>query len=154
MPEDEKIYEVVEIATNTGKIRRGVNETTKAIEREKAKLVVIAKDVSPEVITMHLPPLCDEKKVPYVYVPSREELGSATGINVPVSALAITDEGDAKSTIEKLKKSHIVEEKQDKGTPEGEKKQVEEKKEPETPVEKPPKEGKKKEPPKEVEKKE
>lgn len=112
MAEEEKIYEIVEVAANTGRVKRGVNETTKAVEREKAKLVVIAKDVSPEVITMHLPPLCDEKKIPYVYVPSKEELGSASGISVSVSALAIIDEGDAKSLIEKLKKTHVIEEKE------------------------------------------
>lgn len=128
MAEEEKIYEIVEVAANTGKVKRGVNETTKAVEREKAKLVVIAKDVTPEVITMHLPPLCDEKKIPYVYVPSKEELGNASGINVPVSALAIIDEGDAKNLIEKLRKTHVIEEKAEK-TAEPEVKEAEEKKE-------------------------
>jgi len=43
----DKIYEVIETAKTTGKVIKGTNETTKAIERGKAKLVVIAKDVSP-----------------------------------------------------------------------------------------------------------
>ena len=102
MADEEKIYEAVEIASNTGKIRRGVNETTKAVEREKAKFVVIAKDVSPEAITMHLPVLCQEKKVPYVYVSSRKELGVASGIKVPTSSVAITNPGDAKKLLEKI----------------------------------------------------
>ena len=109
MAEEEKIYDVVEVATNTGKIRRGVNEATKAIEREKAKVIVIAKDVSPEAIVMHLPVLCKEKKIPCVHVPSRKELGAASGLEVPVSALAILEEGDAKKTIENLKKTKVIE---------------------------------------------
>jgi len=111
MTEEETIYEAVEVASNTGKIKRGVNETTKAIEREKACFVVIAKDVSPEAIIMHLPVLCNEKKIPYVYVPSRKELGEASGIKVSVSALAIVEEGDAKKLLEKMKKTHVIEEK-------------------------------------------
>ena len=42
----EKIYEAVEIARKTGKIKKGANETTKAIEKGFAKLVVVAKDVT------------------------------------------------------------------------------------------------------------
>ncbi|RLI97743.1 MAG: 50S ribosomal protein L7ae, partial [Candidatus Aenigmatarchaeota archaeon] len=56
-----KIYEAITIAKSTGKIRIGVNETTKAIERGTAKLVAIASDVTPEEVIMHLPVLCDEK---------------------------------------------------------------------------------------------
>jgi len=68
-------------------IRRGVNETTKAVDRGKAKLVVIAMDVEPEEVVMHLPPLCEEKGVPYTYVPSKLELGKASGLEVQASAL-------------------------------------------------------------------
>ena len=58
VPEElkEKVLQAVEIARNSGKIKKGTNETTKAIERGIAKLVVIAEDVEPEEIVMHLPP--------------------------------------------------------------------------------------------------
>ena len=102
-----KIYEAVTVAKTTGKVRKGVNETTKTIERGLAKLVVMAEDVSPEEILMHLPVLCEEKKVPYAYVPSKEELGKAVGIDVPTSSVAVSEEGDSKKLIaeiaEKLK---------------------------------------------------
>ena len=94
------VYKAVEIAAKTGKVKKGVNETTKALEREKAKFVVIADDVTPKEITMHLPLLAEEKKVTYVSVPSKAELGKAAGIKVPTSAIAVLDEGDAKSLIE------------------------------------------------------
>ena len=100
----DQTYEAVEIATNTGKIRRGVNEVTKAVEREKAQMVIIAEDVSPEEIVMHLPVLCNEKNITYTYVPTKKELGAASGIPVGTSAIAITEAGDAKELIEGLKK--------------------------------------------------
>lgn len=100
----DKVYEAIELAKNTGKVRKGVNETTKTIERGLAKLVVMAEDVTPEEILMHLPILCDEKKVPFIYVPSKLELGKASGIEVPTSSIAIEEEGEAKRTI-----AHIVE---------------------------------------------
>ena len=98
------VYEAVEVATNTGKIRRGVNEVTKAVEREKAELVILAGDVTPAEILMHIPILCDEKKISFVYVPGKKELGQASGIDVPTSAIAIVEVGDAKDAVENLKK--------------------------------------------------
>jgi large subunit ribosomal protein L7Ae len=94
-----KIYEAVTIAKTTGKVKKGVNETTKAIERGIAKFVIMAEDVSPEEILMHLPVLCDEKQVSYAYVPSKAELGRASGIEVPTSSVAIVEEGDSKKLI-------------------------------------------------------
>ncbi len=94
-----KVYEAIAIAHATGKLRKGVNETTKAIERGMAKLVIMAEDVTPEEILMHLPVLCEEKKIPYVYVPSKEELGKSAGINVLTSSIAIVEEGDSKELV-------------------------------------------------------
>ncbi|MEM0216600.1 MAG: 50S ribosomal protein L7Ae, partial [Candidatus Bathyarchaeia archaeon] len=73
-------YEALQIAAKTGSVKKGTNETTKAVERGLAKLVVIAEDVDPPEIVAHLPLLCEEKKIPYVFVPSKEKIGSAVGI--------------------------------------------------------------------------
>jgi len=94
-----KTLEAVTIAKTTGKVKKGVNETTKAIERGVAKLVVMAEDVEPEEVLMHLPVLCDEKQVPYTYVPSKQELGKASGIEVPTSSIAVVEEGESKKLI-------------------------------------------------------
>jgi len=102
--DDDKVLHIVEIARNTGKVKIGVNETTKAIERGVAKLIVAAEDVEPKEIIMHLSPLCNEKKIPYAMVKSKQELGRAAGIDVGTSAIAITQEGDAKKDIEELSK--------------------------------------------------
>ena len=99
----EKAYEAVEIVKKTGKLRKGVNEVTKAVERGQAKLVVIAKDVNPPEIIMHLPALCEEKETPFIHVESRNELGSAAGWTVPTASIAIIQEGDASEIIKELK---------------------------------------------------
>lgn len=104
VPEDiqEKILQLVETARVTGKIKRGTNETTKAVERGKAKLVVIAENVNPEEIVMHLPSLCEEKNVPYVYVKTKEELGRAAGLDVSAASVAIIEPGEGKSLLNEI----------------------------------------------------
>ena len=101
----EKAYEAVEIAKKTGKLKKGVNEVTKVVERGQAKLVVIAKDVNPQEIIMHLPVLCEEKEIPFVYVSSREELGNSAGLNVPTASVAIINEGDATHLVRELRET-------------------------------------------------
>jgi large subunit ribosomal protein L7Ae len=100
----DQAYQAVEMARDTGKLRRGVNEATKAIERGTAKLVVIAEDVTPPEVVAHLPILGDEKNAPYIFVPSKKELGTAAGIDVPTSAIAIIEGGNGKEIIEQIAK--------------------------------------------------
>jgi large subunit ribosomal protein L7Ae len=98
----DKTLQLVEIARNSGKIRRGTNETTKAIEKGQAQLVIIAEDVEPAEIVMHLPALCEEKKVPYIYVPSKSDLGRSAGIDVAAAAVAITEPGEGKNLLKEI----------------------------------------------------
>ena len=100
----DKILQTLELAKNTGKIRKGTNETTKSIERGEAKLVVIAGDVQPPEITMHLPIPCNEKKIPYVHIPSKEELGRSVGINVGTASACIVEPGEGKNNLEEILK--------------------------------------------------
>ncbi len=100
-----KALEAVDIAKTTGKIKKGTNEVTKAIERGTAKFVVIAGDVNPPEIVMHLGPLCEEKGIPYIFVNSKTDIGKATGIKVGCSAAAIIDAGDAKNILKQVKES-------------------------------------------------
>ena len=100
----EKTYEAIEIAKATGKIKKGGNEATKSLEKGEAKLIAIAKDVSPPEITMHIPLLSKEKGILCVEVPSKEELGAAAGLSVSTTAVAIVKEGEAKAIIQALTK--------------------------------------------------
>ena len=104
VPDDlvEKVYEAVAKARETGKIKKGTNETTKACERGIAKLVIIAEDVDPPEIVAHLPVLCDEKKIPYVYVRSKKKLGEAAGIEVQAASAAILEPGEAEPLVREI----------------------------------------------------
>ena len=97
------IYQIVEKARKSGKIEKGTNEVTKAIERGEAKLVVYAADVEPKEIVQHLPLLCKEKNIKCVEVDSKQKLGIAVGIPVSASSVAIVDAGDADKDIKGLK---------------------------------------------------
>jgi large subunit ribosomal protein L7Ae len=97
-------YEIVEVARDTGKVRKGTNETTKAVERAIAKFVVIAEDVDPPEIIFHLPIMCQEKNIPFIYVASKQQLGRALGIDVPSASAAIIESGDAQRLIDDLSK--------------------------------------------------
>ncbi|MFH0876565.1 MAG: ribosomal L7Ae/L30e/S12e/Gadd45 family protein [archaeon] len=101
----EKVYEAIEVARTTGKIKKGANEVTKAVERGTAKLVAYAKDITPPEIIMHIPLLCQEKNVLCVEVPSKDELGAAAGLTVGTTAIAIIQEGEAKNLITEIAES-------------------------------------------------
>jgi large subunit ribosomal protein L7Ae len=95
-------YEALRQAKQSGKIRKGTNETTKAIERGVAKLVIIAEDVEPPEVVAHLPIICDERNVPYVFVPTRASMGPALGIDVGAASACIVESGDAQPLIDQV----------------------------------------------------
>jgi len=95
-------YEALQLAAKTGAVKKGTNETTKAVERGQAKLVVIAEDVDPPEVVAHLPLLCEERKIPYVYVPSKAKLGEAVGIEVSAASACVINEGDASGLIKEI----------------------------------------------------
>jgi len=103
-----KALEAITVAADTGRIRKGANEATKAIEGGNCALCIIAEDVDPEEVVMHLPMICAEKNVAYCYVATKKELGTAAGIPVTCAAIAIEKPGNAaelvKSVIEKVAK--------------------------------------------------
>ncbi len=101
----DKILQTVEIARNTGKVSKGTNETTKVVASSVGQLVVIAGDVEPAEIVMHLPALCDEKKIPYVYVPNKVELGRAVGIDVGAASVCIVEPGEGKEQLKEVLKN-------------------------------------------------
>ena len=97
-------YQIIEKARRTGKIEKGTNEVTKAIERGTAKFVAYASDVEPKEIVQHIPLLCKEKNIPCQEVDSKQKLGISVGIQVSSSSVAVVDAGDAEKDIAGLKK--------------------------------------------------
>ena len=99
------ILELIQSANNNKQLRKGANEVTKTLNRSTAEMVLIAGDADPIEIVMHLPLLCEDKNVPYIFVPSRAALGRACGVSRPVIACSITkkDNSRLKTNIENLK---------------------------------------------------
>jgi len=99
---EDDALDALEVARDTGTVKKGTNETTKAVERGNADLVYIAEDVQPEEVVMHLPELSDEKNVPFIFVDAQDDLGHAAGLEVGSAAAAITDTGDAEDEVEDI----------------------------------------------------
>lgn len=95
-------YEALRLALEVRGVKRGTNETTKAVERGTAKLVYIAMDVDPPEIVAHLPLLCRERKIPYIFVPSKAELGRRAGIDVAAASACIVDPGEGQRIIDEI----------------------------------------------------
>lgn len=98
----EAAYEALKLALEVGGVRRGTNETTKAVERGLARLVYIAIDVDPPEIVAHLPLLCKERKTPYIFVPSKKELGKIAGLEVSAASVAVTDPGEGERLVKEI----------------------------------------------------
>lgn len=92
-----KVYQLIEKVKSEGKLRKGSNEVTKAIERNEAKLVIVANDIEPKEIVMHLPILCKENEIRIITVPTKEELGASAGLPVGTATVAISSIGNAKN---------------------------------------------------------
>ena len=99
------ILDLVQQATHFKQLRKGANEATKTLNRGISEFIVMAADAEPLEILLHLPLLCEDKNVPYVFVPSKVALGRACGVSRPVIAASITtNEGsELKSQINGLK---------------------------------------------------
>jgi len=97
------IYQIIEKARRTGKVEKGTNEVTKAIERGTAKFVAYAADVEPKEVIQHIPIICKEKKIPCKEVDSKQKLGFAVGISVSASSVAVIESGESEKDISSLK---------------------------------------------------
>ncbi|XP_033743131.1 NHP2-like protein 1 [Pecten maximus] len=105
------ILELLQQCANSKQLKKGANEATKTLNRGIAEFIVMAADAEPLEILLHLPLLCEDKNVPYVFVRSKQALGRACGVSRPViAASVIVNEGSqlttqinkTKSSIEKL----------------------------------------------------
>jgi len=128
------VYVVIEKARRSGKIDKGTNEVTKAIERGVAKAVFYASDVDPKEIVAHLPIISKEKGIPCFEVDSKQKLGIAAGIPVSTSSIVVIEAGDAENDmaglkVEKPKEEVKEEEKVEEKKEEIKEEKVEEKKE-------------------------
>ena len=104
VPKDiaDKSLEALKLAKQSGAVRKGVNEVTKSIERGLAALVLLAGDVEPEEVVMHIPTLCEQKRIPIVFITGKMELGKAVGLNVPCAAASIEKAGEGAAQLKEV----------------------------------------------------
>ena len=109
-----EIMEMLSAAKDGGKIKKGINEATKSIERRTAQFVVIAEDVSPPEIVIHLPMLCKEQGIAYAFLPTKKDIGMSVGLEVGTSAVAVENAGPASEKLSDLLKKLPKPQKQEK----------------------------------------
>lgn len=85
-----QILDLVQQSSHYKQLKKGANEATKTLNRGICEFIVMTADVEPIEIVLHLPLLCEDKNVPYVFVPSKIALGRACGVSRPVVACSIT----------------------------------------------------------------
>ena len=83
------VLDLLNQAKNFKLLKKGANETTKALNRGVADLIILAADTEPLEIILHLPLLCEDKNVPYVYVSKQSDLGRACGVSRNIIACAV-----------------------------------------------------------------
>ncbi|XP_064617597.1 NHP2-like protein 1 [Liolophura sinensis] len=84
------ILDLVNAAANYNQLKKGANEATKCLNRGIAEFIVMAADAEPLEILLHLPLLCEDKNVPYVFIRSKQALGRACGVSRPVISCSVT----------------------------------------------------------------
>ncbi|KAG1438413.1 hypothetical protein G6F56_012645 [Rhizopus delemar] len=93
-----KIFKTVKKASKVKHVRRGVKEVGKALRKGEKGLVIIAGDISPMDVISHMPVLCEDSNVPYIFVPSKEQLGEASSTKRPTSVTMVVFGGKTKDT--------------------------------------------------------
>ncbi|KAI8924947.1 50S ribosomal protein L30e-like protein [Entophlyctis helioformis] len=92
---NKKLLKVVKKAAKGKSVMRGVKEVVKGLRKGNKGVVVIAGDISPIDVITHVPVLCEDSNVPYIYVPSKEDLGSAGATKRPTSCILIVPKAGA-----------------------------------------------------------
>lgn len=110
-----KLYKLVKKASKEKSVRRGVKEAVKGIRKGDKGLMVIAGNITPIDVISHIPILCEENDIPYVFVPKKEDLGAASLTKRPTSCVLVMDKkgadhhetfGEVKKKVSKIQMSY------------------------------------------------
>ena len=87
----EQVYELVKAIgkDGRGKIKKGANEVTKAAERGIASMIVMAENVNPGELLAHVPMICKEKGIPFIYVDDQGYLADSAGMTAGTRTAAV-----------------------------------------------------------------
>uniref|UniRef100_A0A224Y000 Putative nucleolar protein nhp2 n=1 Tax=Panstrongylus lignarius TaxID=156445 RepID=A0A224Y000_9HEMI len=87
-----KIYKLIKKASkNREYCKSGLKLVQSSIRKGATGLIILAGDVTPVDVMIHLPAVCEDKDIPYCYVPSKEDIGTAMGVTRGVISVLIID---------------------------------------------------------------
>lgn len=84
-----KAHKLVKKAAAAKHIRRGVKEVVKGLRKGEKGIAILAGDIYPIDVISHLPVLLEENNIPYIFVPSKFDLGAAASTKRPTSCVLI-----------------------------------------------------------------
>ncbi|VTJ72109.1 Hypothetical predicted protein [Marmota monax] len=84
-----KLYKCIKKAVKQKQIRRRVKEVQKFINKSEKGIMVLAKDTLPIEVYCHLPVMCEDQNMSYVYIPSKTDLGAAAGSKRPTCVIMV-----------------------------------------------------------------
>ncbi|KAM0555082.1 hypothetical protein ACHAPJ_006431 [Fusarium lateritium] len=105
-----KVYKTIRKAAKNNTLKRGVKEVVKTLRKSPPSapgytsfpgVVIIAGDISPMDVVSHLPVLCEDHNVPFIFVTSRAELGAAAKTKRPTSVVMIMEKAEGKKAKDK-----------------------------------------------------
>ncbi|PSR89073.1 H/ACA ribonucleoprotein complex subunit 2-like protein [Actinidia chinensis var. chinensis] len=86
---NKRIFKLVRRAAGHKCLKRGVKEVVKSIRRGNKGLCIIAGNISPIDVITHVPILCEESDIPYIYVSSKEDLANAGATKRPTCCVLV-----------------------------------------------------------------
>ncbi|PIO38322.1 H/ACA ribonucleoprotein complex subunit 2-like protein [Aquarana catesbeiana] len=84
-----RLYKCIKKAVKHKNIRRGVKEVQKFINKGEKGIVVLAGDTLPIEVYCHVPVMCEDRGIPYAYIPSKSDLGAAAGSKRPTCVIMV-----------------------------------------------------------------
>nr|UXY86770.1 SNU13 snRNP subunit [Cryptomonas paramecium] len=84
-----QIFNLIELANEYKQLKKGANESIKSLNRGLSELIILAADAEPIEIILHLPLICEDKNIPYIFVNNKYALGKACGLHRPVVACSL-----------------------------------------------------------------
>ncbi|XP_075065216.1 H/ACA ribonucleoprotein complex subunit 2 [Mixophyes fleayi] len=93
-----RLYKCVKKAAKSRSIRRGVKEVQKFINKGEKGLVILAGDTLPIEVYCHIPVMCEDRSIPYAYIPSKSDLGAAAGSKRPTCVILIKPNSEYEDT--------------------------------------------------------
>merc|ERR1711915_719568 len=98
-----RVYKLIKKASkHKTYLRNGLKEVQTKLRKDERGIVVFAGDVTPVEIMCHLPAVCEDKEIPYIYTPSKQDIGTAMGVKRGCLCVLIRENEEYKELYDKV----------------------------------------------------